>query len=71
MSTFSKPARDMFAIAIKLAGFDRTELFLEICRRQRGRGQRINEPTVLNAMQAIVDRDRAGRPEAYEDYGCR
>jgi len=54
----SKNAEDMFTIATRLAGFDKMELMAEIIKRQRGReSMRVNEPTVLEAMQTICDRD--------------
>lgn len=56
----SRPARDMWMIATLLAGFDPDELWEEIRRQRAGRrpGGRINEPTVLNAMDALARRHR-------------
>ena len=56
----SGPARDMWMIATLLAGFDPDELWQEIRRQRAGRRPvgRINEPTVLNAMDALVRRHR-------------
>ena len=56
----SRPARDMWMIATLLAGFDPDELWQEIRRRRAGRRPvgRINEPTVLNAMDALMRRHR-------------
>jgi len=52
----SRNAEDMFKIATRLAGFDAKELMLEIHRRQRGRDAKVNEATVLAAMQTVKDR---------------
>lgn len=55
----SKNAEAMFNVATRLAGFDAKELMLEITRRQRDRSCKVYEPTVLEAMQAIANRDPA------------
>ena len=52
----SKNAEDMYAIATRLAGFDPGELMVEIHRRSDPYATRVNEPTVLKAMQAVQDR---------------
>ena len=64
----SRPARDMWIIATLLAGFDPDELWEEIRRQRAGRrpSGRINEPTVLNAMDALM---RRHRPELAKRQG--
>ena len=64
----SGPARDMWMIATLLAGFDPDELWEEIRRQRAGRmpAGRINEPTVLNAMDALM---RRHRPELAKRQG--
>lgn len=49
----SRNAEDMFRIAVVLAGFDPRELMLEIHRRQNGRNAKVNEATVLAAMDTL------------------
>lgn len=51
----SHNAEGMFNIATRLAGFDPRELMIEINRRSKS--DKVNERTVLNAMQAIVDHE--------------
>ena len=51
----SKNAEDMFTIATRLAGFDASELMLEIHRRST-HGRKVNESTVCNAMQTLKDK---------------
>jgi len=51
--SFSKRGQEMFTIAVYLANFDRVELMLEIYRLQRNKSAKINEPTVLQAMDNI------------------
>lgn len=48
----SRAAESMFRVAVLLAGFDAGELMAEICRRSRGE-RRVNEQTVLNAMETV------------------
>lgn len=64
----SRPARDMWMVATLLAGFDPDELWEEIRRQQAGRRHcgRINEPTVLDAMDALM---RRHRPELAKRQG--
>jgi len=63
----SRNAEDMFQIATKLAGFDPIELMKEIVRRTKGRKTfRVNEPTVLNAMDAIYWRHSEHSPPTQE-----
>lgn len=50
-------AEDMFKIATRLAGFDASELMLEIHRRQRRRDAKVNEATVLAAMATVANRN--------------
>ena len=52
----SRNARDMYMIGVRLAGFDADELWTEIQRRRTRGAARINEPTVLEAMQTVRDR---------------
>ena len=52
----SKSAESMFKIATRLAGFDAKALMLEIHRSQRDKTRKVNETTVLNAMQRLTDR---------------
>ncbi len=52
----SRNAEDMFRIATRLAGFNGGQLMVEINRRQRGRDSKVNEATVLAAMQTLEDR---------------
>jgi uncharacterized membrane protein YjdF len=59
----SNAAHDMFMIATRMAGFDAGELMREIVRRSP-RARTINEPMVLNAMQAISDRYKAAERQA-------
>ena len=61
----SRPARDMWMIATLLAGFDPDELWQEIRRQRAGRRPvgRINEPSVLNAMDALMRRHRPEPPK--------
>lgn len=63
----SRNAEDMFQIATKLAGFDPIELMKEIVRRTKGRKTfRVNEPTVLNAMDTIYWRHQEHPPPTRE-----
>lgn len=50
----SRPAHEMFWIAVYLAGFDATALMLEIHRRSP-HGGKVKESTVLAAMQVLAD----------------
>lgn len=52
----SRNAEDMFKIATRLAGFDAKALMLEIHRSQRDKTRKVNEATVLQAMQTLTDR---------------
>ena len=52
----SRNAEGMFRIATLLAGFDASELMIEIHRRQKGRKGNVNESTVCSAMQVLADR---------------
>lgn len=52
----SIPARDLFQVAIMLAGFAARELVLEITRLQGGCSRKANINTVEQAMQNIMDR---------------
>jgi len=55
-NTFSVNAHDLFVIATRMAGFDATELILEIhCHSPNSK--RINEPMVSNAMERICERN--------------
>lgn len=49
----SKPAEDTFTLATRLAGFDRHELMLEITRLQGRRLTKVNETTVIRAIQSL------------------
>ena len=50
-------AENMYRIAVGMAGFDASELMIEIARRTRSRpGTKTNERTVLNAMDAVQAR---------------
>lgn len=52
----SAAAEDMFRVATMLAGFDARELMLEIHRRTaHSRAEKVNEPTVLAAMQTLIE----------------
>jgi hypothetical protein len=53
---FGKSGYDMFRIAVNLAGFDKTELMLEICKIQSGRDNKISEHTILKAMDIVYKR---------------
>ena len=59
-------AHDMAMIAVRLAGFDCKELFLEIHKLQGRRiGAKVNETTVTHAMQNLTDEwDRLYGPES-------
>jgi hypothetical protein len=51
----SKNAEGMYQIATRIAGFDPIKLMLEITRRQGRNLRKVNESTVLAAMQALED----------------
>lgn len=51
----SKNAEDLFIIATRIAGFDSGELMIEIHRRSP-KSNKVNERTVLAAMQTVYDR---------------
>ena len=51
--TLTKSARDLFKIAVNVAGFDAQELLLMTYRLQHGRDARASSATVAKAMDAI------------------
>jgi len=55
---FTRPAQDMFRIAIGLANFEPKELIREILRRKGGRDGLINAATVENSMGLLYDREQ-------------
>ena len=54
----SNAARDMFKIAVVMAGFDCKELTMEIIRRKGSRSGMVNCATVENSMSELCERER-------------
>jgi len=62
MNVFSNNAHDLFMIATRVAGFNASELIVEITRRQGGCDRKISMNTVDNAMGTIQRRhDKAAK----------
>ncbi len=58
----SNPARDMFLIATRIAGFDEMAMHKEMFQIQRNKAARINLPTVLEAMDRLYIRQHGAYP---------
>ena len=63
----SKNAEAIYDIATALGGFDPVELMLAICQVQK-RSSRVNEPTILQAMQNIIDNQDQNKKEDGKMY---